>query len=336
MNKMSTIERIQAGDELERCPLPIPFGWFCVTLSDDLKIGDVQNVHLFGRDWVLFRGEDGSVGMTDPYCPHLGAHLGHGGEVVGNNIRCPFHHWEYDAQGWCKNIPYAKVMPGIARRMPVLKALPIEEKYGAIFAWYHPNGEAPSFPILDVPEFEAGDEYVPIIRGCWDIATMIQELGENGVDYPHLHYLHHDPAIPSGKPWVDENNVFHNDIGDGYIITATTGPGTSLLRFTREGVTMTVFAVTTPVDKDHSRMRWLMTYRNYPEGSRERVLAERIRQHSIGDVDGEQSAGFESVDIVIWTNKKYRPNPLLCDGDGPILMWRQWFKQFLVEPAEAA
>ena len=106
MNEITQVEparadRVQTGNELERCPHPIPFGWFCVMLSEELAAKEVKTFHVFGRDWVLFRGEDDKVGMTDPYCPHLGAHLGYGGEVVGNNIRCPFHHWEYDAEGWC-------------------------------------------------------------------------------------------------------------------------------------------------------------------------------------------------------------------------------------------
>ena len=52
--------------------------------------------------------------------------------------------------------------------------------------------------------------------------------------------------------------------------------------------------------------------------------------------DGEDSAGFESVDLIVWDNKKYRPQPLLCDGDGPILVWREWFSQFYAEPHEPA
>ena len=57
-------------------------------------------------------------------------------------------------------------------------------------------------------------------------------------------------------------------------------------------------------------------------------MAKKIVDHMIGQADGEDSAGFESVDFIVWNNKKYRPNPLLCDGDGPILRYREWFKQF--------
>ena len=58
--------------------------------------------------------------------------------------------------------------------------------------------------------------------------------------------------------------------------------------------------------------------------------------HMIGAAEGEESAGFVSVDFIVWNNKRFRPNPLLCDGDGPILQFRKWFKQFYPEaPASA-
>src|SRR5688572_2727124 len=69
---------------LSRCPFPIPVGWFFVDYSENLKVGEVRNVEIFDQEWVLFRGESGKVGMTDPYCAHLGAHMGHGGRVCGD------------------------------------------------------------------------------------------------------------------------------------------------------------------------------------------------------------------------------------------------------------
>lgn len=330
MNEVTAVERIQTGDELERCPFPIPFGWYMVEESAKLGKGEIRNIKAFEREWVLFRGEDGKVGLSDPYCPHLGAHLGHGGQIVGNHIRCPFHHWEFDVEGWCRKIPYAKVMPGIARRKPVLKTLPIEERYGAIFAWYHPEGAEPGFPIPDVPELE-DPAYVPIRRGMWDIGTMIQEIGENGVDYAHLKFLHGSPEIPPGAGRAD-GYKFHTDIGAGFIVGEHHGPGIQIMRFNKDGVTMTMFSTPMPVDREMTRTRMAFTFRDYAEGTKERVLAEHLYQHSIGAAEGEDSAGFESVDLIVWDNKKYRPQPLLCDGDGPILMWRQWFRQFYAEP----
>ena len=44
--------------------------------------------------------------VLDAFCPHMGAHLGFGGEVVGNSIKCPFHGWSFDREGKCQRIPY--------------------------------------------------------------------------------------------------------------------------------------------------------------------------------------------------------------------------------------
>jgi hypothetical protein len=73
------------------------------------------------------------------------------------------------------------------------------------------------------------------------------------------------------------------------------------------------------------------TFRSFPDGSDERIVAEKLYQHSIGAVEDEESAGFEAVDMIVWNNKKYRPKPILCDGDGPIAKWRKYFRQFYVE-----
>lgn len=327
----ATDERIQTGRELERCPFPVPFGWYCIDHADSVAVGQIRNIHILDQEWVMFRGEDGKVGITDPYCPHLGAHLGQGGVVEGNTIKCPFHHWQFDAEGWCRHIPYGRVMPGIARRKPVLRALPVQEKYGMIWAWYHPDEAPPSFDLPTVPELEAPEAHVPVRHGCWEIGTCLQEIGENGVDNAHLKFLHRSPIIPPVVARPD-GHKFHEDIGGGYIVVEANGPGISVVRHTKDGVSVLMFSTSTPVTRELTRTRMIFTFKNYPEGTPERALAEHVYQHSIGDADGEESAGFESVDMIVWNNKKYRPKPLLCDGDGPIMMWREWFSQFYAVP----
>ena len=76
-----------------------------------------------------------------------------------------------------------------------------------------------------------------------------------------------------------------------------------------------------------------MSFRHidFPEGSDELKFTKKQIDHMIGAAEGEESAGFESVDFIVWNNKRFRPNPLLCDGDGPILQFRKWFTQFYPE-----
>ena len=330
MNEMTKVETIQTGDDLDRCPFPIPLGWYCVHYSHEIEVGEIKIEQVFGKEWVLFRGEDGTVGMTDPFCPHLGAHLGKGGTVQGNNIRCPFHHWEFDSEGWCKAIPYAKVMPGVARKKPILKALPVIEKYGMIFVWYHPNGDEPMWELPVIPEFEDPDGHVEVKYHMWDIGTCIQEMGENSVDTPHLKYLHGSPIIPGVEAYAD-GHIWNYDIMDGYIYGKGHGPGVNETRHCKDDVKMLMFALPTPTNAEMSRVRMAFTWKKYDDEPEKDAIATHLYNHSIGEAEGEESAGFESVDLIVWDNKKYRPKPLLCDGDGPILKWREYFKQFYVD-----
>ena len=94
---------------------PYPRGWFAVGISSELDVGQVEAVEYFGEQLVLFRKADGTPALLDAYCPHLGAHLGHGGTVRGEELVCPFHGWGFTADGTCTSMPYGKRIPKTAR-----------------------------------------------------------------------------------------------------------------------------------------------------------------------------------------------------------------------------
>jgi phenylpropionate dioxygenase-like ring-hydroxylating dioxygenase large terminal subunit len=313
----------------EKCPFPIPIGWFFVDYSENIKPGEHRMIHILDQEWVFFRTEGGEPGLSDPYCPHLGAHIGQGGKVVGETIRCPFHHWGFSPQGWCKSIPYATEMPPITQRQAILRTLPLIEKWGMIFAWHHPHGKAPTWEQPSIPELEE-EGYVKPTRRSWPIGTAIQELAENGVDYPHLKFLHGAPIVPPGT-YTTDGPVANVDIGNGYTVGTQVGPGLAIFRFQKDGIFATMVSYTTPLTREKSQMNMCFTHKDYPAGSKERAIAEHLVAHMIGEADGEDSAGFESVDMIVWDNKLYRQKPILCDGDGPILRYRQWFRQFYVD-----
>lgn len=62
------------------------------------------------RELAVFRFEDPDrVHVTDNSCPHAGGNLA-GGEVVGNIITCPWHHWQFDLEsGACVHSERARV-----------------------------------------------------------------------------------------------------------------------------------------------------------------------------------------------------------------------------------
>ena len=124
---------------MSRYPFPIPFGWFQVVWGDELPVGEAKAAFYFDRHLVIWRDDSGEAHVQDAFCPHLGAHLGHGGVVEGCEIRCPFHGWKFDAEGTNTDIPYADRTNQKGR----INTYPVVERNGVVLAWYHPD-EAPT------------------------------------------------------------------------------------------------------------------------------------------------------------------------------------------------
>ena len=173
-----------------RFPFPIPDGWFRVAFADECKPGRVEPLRYFGRDLVLVVTESGAVQVFDAYCPHLGAHVGHGGSVVGESVRCPFHAWRFGLDGRCVEVPYAKCIPASAR----LRAWPTQVSDGIVWVWHHRCGEPPSWELPAVPEF-ADPAWTPYLHHRWRVRTRNQEIAENTSDPAHFRVVHGFPQV---------------------------------------------------------------------------------------------------------------------------------------------
>lgn len=136
-----------------KIPPVYPNGWYEVMRSEELAIGEVKAVSMIGEQFAVFRGENGQVSVTDAYCPHLGAHLGVGGQVKGNCIECPFHGWRFDGEtGKCINIPYASKVPAFAK----VKVWTSTECSGMVLVWYDAEGRDPSYMVQEYDEIKTG------------------------------------------------------------------------------------------------------------------------------------------------------------------------------------
>ena len=138
---------------------------------------------------VAFRGEDGKAGVLHAFCPHLGTHLGHGGTVAGNHLVCPYHSWEFTADGTNKCIPYcSKDMTG-SKRVNA-QAYEVRERLVIVFVWYHAGNKAPEYELTILDEVE-GPEFRHIISedvGTWGVHVM--EPSHNSADWYHFHTVH--------------------------------------------------------------------------------------------------------------------------------------------------
>lgn len=131
---------------LEACAMPIPIGWFQIGWSPEIPTGEVRPIQFCGHDLVAYRGEAGALHVLDGHCLHLGAHLGRGGRVCGDELECPFHEWRWGADGRNTHVPDLDRPNGSAR----LRAWPVDERNGCIYVWHHPGGGEPLWPVVDV------------------------------------------------------------------------------------------------------------------------------------------------------------------------------------------
>jgi 3-ketosteroid 9alpha-monooxygenase subunit A len=307
-----------------RIPLPLPDGWFQVAYSDELVPGGaVLRLAYFGGEQVAWRGTDGNARVFDAHCPHLGAHLGHGGAVVGDRLRCPFHHWEFDGEGRCVRIPYAKKIPPLAR----IRAWSVVERNGLVMVWFDKQGRPPRFEIPSVPEF-ASDEWTDYSRHEWTVRSCAQELAENTVDPAHFRYVHGTAELPTAEARAD-GPCLHVEMDypiaaadgrmlQGDIEITTWGFGFGVTRF-RGIVDTTVVVTGTPFDEErvHNRLNFMVRRLESEEAT------EGLGRAFVGEITRQFSE-----DMPIWENKVHWERPLLCDGDGPIGVLRQWARQW--------
>ncbi len=147
---------------------------------------------LLGRRLVGFRTNDGRVAVLDAHCAHQGADLGFG-EIVGDRVQCPYHHWEYDAAGRCRHIPAQAEIPEFAEQ----RSYPVEERHGLIFFF---NGREPLFPLpfffdRRPEDFVAGRPFHFLAECSWPM------LAANAFDGQHYQTVH--DRRPTAAPEVD-------------------------------------------------------------------------------------------------------------------------------------
>jgi phenylpropionate dioxygenase-like ring-hydroxylating dioxygenase large terminal subunit len=137
--------------------------WYPICLASEALPGAILGRSFLDGQVIVFRGEDGRPHVFSAYCVHLGANLSEG-DVVGNNIRCPYHHWEYDETGTCVKTGAGDPPPPSA----CLFEYPSQERWGVIFAF---NGDAPLWELPDFHDVEGKRRY-----GDEDLCTVAEQL----------------------------------------------------------------------------------------------------------------------------------------------------------------
>jgi nitrite reductase/ring-hydroxylating ferredoxin subunit len=315
-----------------------PSGWFMLSLSKDLRRGEVRTRRLAGRDVVLFRTETGQAAAVDPYCPHMGAHLGHGGCVKGETIECPFHAFRFGTDGKCTATGYGTPPP------PKLRApsYPVHETHGLVLVWLGTAGEQPTFR---VPEIDT-DGWMEPAYTSYAMRGHPQETSENSVDFGHLGIVHGyknvkvlrelrtDPGHLSvqyamDRPYIQELAFLGDIYAEFFIHVFGLGYSRVEVDIPRFGVRTRhlIFATPTDTEKLELTIGFAQKRIGGVGGLASRVPLD-VMNRALRRIGLRVFRHDVEQDFDIWNFKKYVHPPQLAVGDGPVGTYRRWAKQF--------
>lgn len=315
---------------------PFPNGWYPLIASRELKPGDVRYVSALGKEWAVFRTQSGKAAVVGAYCPHLGADLSQG-TVIGEDLSCPFHAFQFNGKGECTKIPYQDNIPSAMKCSDVPHMV---ERNGSILVWHDVDGKDPDWQVPEIPEiidkkFKYGGRTRHIVH------THLQEIHENGADVAHLPVVHWRTILQWRPLWHQwgikwephptlkwKTNFQVSEIMklrdwtipftrfdvEGHHI----GPG--FVHFKMQSILGPIVVVHNllPIEgflQQSAYEMWIPTY--MPIWFAKIVLRAWANQYE--------------RDIVIWNQKVYLPAPQIIKNDGPIVQYRRWFKQFYSE-----
>lgn len=162
-------------------PAGVHVSWYPVALSREVEPGKVLAKDVFGTRVILYRDLTGKPIVQSAYCPHLGTDLSEG-DVIDGQIRCPFHHWRFDAKGACSHIPTGDKIPPGAR----LSSYPTGEAWDLIWAF---NAPTPLFELPTMPESAESElVYETVLRDILPIEPWM--IRANTLDFQHFRSLH--------------------------------------------------------------------------------------------------------------------------------------------------
>lgn len=168
--------------------------WYPIALSKEVTNEEPLHVQIMDFNFVAFRDTAGEAHVLSNTCIHRGGALSRG-KINGDCVACPYHGWEFGADGKCQKLP--TLPPG--QKMPArakVDAYPTQERYGILFAFLGDAPEEERPPLFDIEEFEdenwRANEVV-----VFEVDAYYQRSIENGMDGAHNEFVHPLQGAPS-------------------------------------------------------------------------------------------------------------------------------------------
>lgn len=170
--------------------------WYVIAWSEEIGREPMKRTVL-GEDIVLYRKQDNTPVALADRCAHRGYPLS-AGRVIGDNIQCGYHGFEYDCGGVCVRVPGQERIPPRA----LVHRFPLAEASRWVWIWVGDPELAPKTPVPDTHW---------MTDPAWDRVTHTRLfrcsadlVHDNLLDLTHEAFLHQSSI---GDEAVYENGV---------------------------------------------------------------------------------------------------------------------------------
>ncbi|HEY1795543.1 MAG TPA: Rieske 2Fe-2S domain-containing protein [Stellaceae bacterium] len=284
--------------------------WVPVALADEVSAGQPLGVDLLGTRVVAYRDPAGKPVVQTAWCPHLGADLSVG-QIAEGQIRCPYHHWRFDAKGGCAHIPTGDKIPPGAR----IATWPVAETWGLVWAF---NGAEPLYPPPGIPAIAEPELAIEARRrGTRNLPPWVPV--SNGIDFQHLRALHglqttEPDAVEFGEHTIEYRIEAERYTQHGRI----TGTNVFAQHLRREGLDLYMLFAGAPIDTNTSRGFNVIGIRNSGNPA---VVAARL-QAVRGFVDC-----LLAEDDPVLNTMRFKPGTFVA-ADRYLTRFFKWVREF--------
>ncbi len=172
--------------------------WWVAALASEVEPGKLLARQILGKSIVFYRTGDGRVAALENRCPHRAAPLSLG-DVIGDNISCRYHGFQFAPDGKCVHIPTQNLIPPAA----AVRSYPVREIGALIWVW---TGEISAARDVEPSAFDwlVDAEWLHV-SGYMPLAANYMSLKENVLDLTHFGFVH--ASTFKIKGWIKPPSV---------------------------------------------------------------------------------------------------------------------------------
>ncbi|EGD40060.1 vanillate O-demethylase oxygenase subunit [Nocardioidaceae bacterium Broad-1] len=355
-----TIQEAESRSSTTNKTVNFPINAWYVAAWDREVTRKPSAVQVADRPLVLYRTEDNRPVALADACWHRLAPLSMG-EVIGDDIRCPYHGIVYNPAGRCVSMPAQESLNPSA----LVPSFPVVERHRFVWVWVGDPLAAnpdliPDMHQMDDPAWAGDGETI-------ELDCNYQLVMDNLMDLTHEEFLHtssigggglsesdftveHDgnkvrlsrwmidiPAVPFMKAQMRAQHGYDGNVDRWQLIeygfpsviridvgVAKTGTGAPE-GDRSQGINGFVMNAITPVSATKTKYHWAWM-RNYDLQSQ--LLTSQIKQ-GISNVFKEDTAMLQAQQQAIESNPDYEFYNLNIDGGG------MWIRRILERALEA-